>query len=434
VLGSEAELLARYGVSRAVFREAVRLVEHAQIARMRRGPGGGLVVTAPTMDSVIDAVAVYLFYAHARVDHVVEARLAVEETVAELATQRLTEDDIVRLRNQAEREQSRSTADPRELHVELAVMTKNPALAFSVSLLNRLAMLQTPDLSRIGRDEALASRRAHLGIIEAVVAGDEGVASHRMRTHLEAEAEYLNRRRSSRRRLDASLLRSLEHSDKLGERVARALFLEVTAAGWPVGDFLGSEAELMARFGVSRAVLREAVRLLEHHQIATMRRGPGGGLFVAQPGVDGTVRAVAVLMERGGISATNLFELRRALELTTVELAVKRLDEQGEESLFRALEVERAAGSLEEFVHVGHDLHDVLAGIPRNPVLELLTRVVTQLTRLHAGMPPGRTTPPSSSDVQRTHEAIVKAIVDRDTELAGHRMRRHLDALMAWVQ
>src|SRR6266545_1910401 len=67
VLGSEPELLERYGVSRAVFREAVRLVEHRQVARMRRGPRGGLVVTSPTLESVIDPGAVYLFYANARV-------------------------------------------------------------------------------------------------------------------------------------------------------------------------------------------------------------------------------------------------------------------------------------------------------------------------------------------------------------------------------
>jgi hypothetical protein len=34
---------------------------------------------------------------------------------------------------------------------------------------------------------------------------------------------------------------------------------------------------------VSRSVLREAVRLLKYHAVATMRRGPGGGLVVAQP-------------------------------------------------------------------------------------------------------------------------------------------------------
>ena len=66
VLGSQSELIERYGVSRAVFREAVRLVENQQVAFMRRGPGGGLVVTEPTVDAIIDAAVLYLHRANTR--------------------------------------------------------------------------------------------------------------------------------------------------------------------------------------------------------------------------------------------------------------------------------------------------------------------------------------------------------------------------------
>ncbi len=125
--------------------------------------------------------------------------------------------------------------------------------------------------------------------------------------------------------------------------------------------------------------------------------------------------------------------MRTALELETTELAVKRLDEHDETVLYEALDTERTAASFEEFVTIGHDLHDVLAEIPQNPVLTLLSLVFTRLTRMHQGVPPGRSRP-SAADVQRSHDAIVQAIVQRDAELALHRMRRHLDALMVWVQ
>src|SRR5205809_51921 len=67
---------------------------------------------------------------------------------------------------------------------------------------------------------------------------------------------------------------------KLAAQVARRIEAEVVRRGWPVGESLGSEPELRTRHGVSRSVLREAVRLVEHHQVARMRRGPNGGLFV----------------------------------------------------------------------------------------------------------------------------------------------------------
>ena len=79
VLGSEAELLERYQVSRAVFREAVRLVEHQQVARTRRGPGGGLVITEPTVGAVTDAVVLYLHRVDATLDEIFEARIVLEQ-------------------------------------------------------------------------------------------------------------------------------------------------------------------------------------------------------------------------------------------------------------------------------------------------------------------------------------------------------------------
>ena len=85
ILGSEAELIDRYGISRAVFREAVRLVEHQHVARMRRGPGGGLVVEEPTVGAVISAVVLYLLRVDATLDEVFDTRLVLEEIVVETA-------------------------------------------------------------------------------------------------------------------------------------------------------------------------------------------------------------------------------------------------------------------------------------------------------------------------------------------------------------
>src|SRR4051812_50083400 len=70
---------------------------------------------------------------------------------------------------------------------------------------------------------------------------------------------------------------------KLAAQVARRIEADVVARGWPVGESLGSEPDLRERHGVSRSVLREAGRLVEHHQGAPMRRGPDGGPFVGAP-------------------------------------------------------------------------------------------------------------------------------------------------------
>ena len=98
VLGSEADLLERYHVSRAVFREAVRLLEHQQVARTRRGPGGGLVITEPTVGAVSDAVVLYLHRVDATLDEIFEARIILEELACQLAAERTDEADLAALR------------------------------------------------------------------------------------------------------------------------------------------------------------------------------------------------------------------------------------------------------------------------------------------------------------------------------------------------
>ncbi len=432
VIGSEVDLLERYGVSRAVFREAVRLLEHLHVARMRRGPGGGLVVMEPTVDSVTDAVSVYLFYVGAEIDEVFEARLALEEMASELAPKRLDDAHITELRELADRERSGETKSHRELHNIVAQSAANPALAFFVDLLNRITLLYLPAGTGLPKATLSASASAHVAIIDAILAGDSARARNRMRKHLLAEAEFLRARRPSRRHL-ADMPEVVGRSDKRAEQTARQIFREVGAAGWPVGELLGSEAELMERYDVSRAVLRESVRVLEHHQVASMRRGPGGGLFVAAPGVEAITDAVALQVDRLGIAPADLFEVRRTVETVTLDRVLDGLDSEGEALLREALEAEHRA-SRSEFPVVGHDLHGVLAHVSGNRVLELLVLVLVRLTRIHSAAPADATDKVPTGDVMHVHSRIVEAILAGDRELARHRMRRHLDALVQWVR
>jgi DNA-binding FadR family transcriptional regulator len=172
--------------------------------------------------------------------------------------------------------------------------------------------------------------------------------------------------------------------------------------------------------------------VLEHHQVARMRRGPGGGLFVAEPGVEAVTEAVALQVDRLGMQPSHLFELRTAVELAIVELAVKRLTDDAADTLRRAVECEQHAGE-DDLPVVGHDVHGVLAGLVDNPVLELVSLVLIRLTRLHQVPIPGADSVPRA-DLHKAHAAIVKAITERDGDLARRRMQRHLGAMAAWVR
>src|SRR6202035_98449 len=116
---------------------------------------------------------------------------------------------------------------------------------------------------------------------------------------------------------------------KLAELTCEKLEMRIIEMDWPVGKVIGSEADLLAEYGVSRAALREAIRLLEHHNVAYMRRGPGGGLIVAEPDPDAMAHAAAVYLRYRKVNPPDLFEARTALELAAVRSAAEHIDEVG---------------------------------------------------------------------------------------------------------
>ena len=477
LLGSEADLLERYRVSRAVFREAVRLVEHKQVARTRRGPGGGLLITEPTVSAVIDAVVLYLYRVEARLDELFEARIVLEEIVAELAPGRLGEQDAARLRVFVEG--ASPDPDPRALHALLASISGNPALELFVNVLNRVAMLYSSGWQNFGAAVAADTVYAHARIAEAVIGNEPAVARHRMRKHLEAEADYLRKRRSTRQLLpDRVVLLSQPSNGKRAEAVARRITQVVVGEGMQPGQLIGTERELIEREGVSRAVLREAVRLLEHHQIARMRRGPGGGLFVFEPSAAAVTEIVAIYLARRGMRVADLAELRTGVETAIAGLAAARIEKDGVAAMRDALEreaaeretlermaarreaVERmaarraaldgaatgsaalggaalggaapgreASGPDDESVDVPQDLHVTMAGTARSRVLELVALVFIRLYQIEHLAPAAWRQ--IRAEMQHAHEAIAAAVESGDRDLARDRMRSHLDAVAA---
>jgi DNA-binding FadR family transcriptional regulator len=434
VLGSETELLERYQVSRAVFREAVRLLEHQQVARTRRGPGGGLVITEPTVGAVIDAVVLYLHRVDARLDEIFEARIILEDLACQLAAERTDENDLAELRRYLEEVPVERDGDPRELHALVAVISRNAGLELFVDVFNRVAQLYSPDWQNLGGAVAKETIHAHRMISEALMAGDSGLARNRMRKHLQAEAEFFRRRRSTRQLLPDSVVLAQSVQGKGAEVVARNITQTIVAEGMQPGELVGTEPELIEREGVSRALLREAVRLLEHHQIARMRRGPGGGLFVVAPSANAVTEMAAIYLARRGMKLAELAELRTGIEVAIADLAAERVDEEGAIGLQEALLREEGATDAERAESV-HDLHAAVAAAAKNRVLSLVALVLIRLSRLHQieQLAP-KARKQIRAEVLRTHEGIARAVESGDREMARHRMRRHLEALGALMR
>ena len=440
-LGSEPELRERYGVSRSVLREAVRLVEHHQVARMRRGPNGGLFIAAPDAGPAARAMVIYLEYVGTSVDDLMQARRLLEPLAAGLAATRVTEKgiELIRVTRDADTTSSDSLGDSVEdLHLILGELSANPVLQLFIDVLIRLttryaAGPQHAPQSAYRKARAEA-RRYHADIAEAVIAGDAGRAEALLAEYLDGVLTWMRSNRRSGARSEETITHRPADQDpraKLAEVVAGALRDDIVAAGWPVGTVIGSESDLLERYGISRAVLREAVRLLEYHSVASMRRGPGGGLVVGIPDPQASIDTMALYLEYRKVTAQDLLSVREAVELGLITRVTARSDDPA------------IAAQLEAAIRWGSEwpdddparsdlFHTELARLAGNPVLALFLRILTELWHRHAAgrRPTDRTA--ATATVEHVHRRIAEAVLAGDDGLARHRLRRHLEALTEW--
>lgn len=215
---------------------------------------------------------------------------------------------------------------------------------------------------------------------------------------------------------------------KAAELLARQIEAEIAAQGWPVGALLGTEQELLRRYGVSRPVFREAVRLLEHHMVAESRRGAGGGLRVTAPDATAVADAAAISLDFRGVRVSQLFAARSLLGCRCVTRVAERADPGDRERLGELAKQLAAVEGVALFDHA-HDLEGLVAELTGDPVLGLFVEVLLHLADRHLPLPEHR--PRYVADVERMRRAqlrILQAARRGQAEEAADRMARWLQA------
>lgn len=194
------------------------------------------------------------------------------------------------------------------------------------------------------------------------------------------------------------------------------------------GDKLPTEAAVMAEFGVSRTVVREAISKLQaagmvetRHGIGTFVVGVGdGSVFRIEPHQLGTLRDVIAVLE-----------LRIGIESEAAGLAAQRRSEANLAAMRAA--VNAFAAAVEEgrdAVAADFQFHSEIARATQNEHFAgLMATLGAQI------IPRARLEPAATADPQRQaylrrvnaeHESIYDAIAAQDAEAARAAMRTHL--------
>lgn len=213
---------------------------------------------------------------------------------------------------------------------------------------------------------------------------------------------------------------------RLADQVADALAAEIRSGRLSEGDRLPTEALLVAQFGVSRTVVREAVSRLKSLGLVDARQG--SGVYVKAAGVEPLRFELPHVPSREAV--IQMLELRRALEAEVAALAAERRTEADLAELHAAIAALQQAVA-EGGIGADEDVrfHIAIADAARNPFLTGTLQYMRQFLR--SAVRVTRSSEASREDFVREvageHAAIIAAITAGDAEAARTAGKTHMD-------
>lgn len=190
-----------------------------------------------------------------------------------------------------------------------------------------------------------------------------------------------------------------------------------------IGQRLAPERELAQRMGVSRVVVREALRSLEQAGLIEIRPGASGGSFVTQNLHKPLYNSVRDLISEGRLAVRHFFEARRVIECATVALASARAT-NGDIETLQAINARLLRDSQDNTTLREHNaaFHMAIADISGNPLMKLLVQSLMEL--LNTVFPQSVQRAEFIRATFQRHEAIIAAIRGRNEPLCRELMAR----------
>ena len=216
------------------------------------------------------------------------------------------------------------------------------------------------------------------------------------------------------------------------EEAAEQIADKVRAGELRSGDKLPPERDLAVTMEISRPTLREAVKVLVDAAVLEVRRGPGGGMFVASDVVPTELIRRRSELRRAEVA--QVLEARRIVEPGVAQLAAQRATEDDFAALERSIEamreiVDRGYRPEDEdrFLQLDVQFHLAMARAAGNPMVETLIRTLFRQLEIARDMAMHLPTVPEWTIA--IHERTLAALREGDEEDVAAVMDEHLGQL-----
>jgi GntR family transcriptional regulator, transcriptional repressor for pyruvate dehydrogenase complex len=216
----------------------------------------------------------------------------------------------------------------------------------------------------------------------------------------------------------------LPRRSSLPEEIAARLLDLIRERELRPGDKLPPERELAAMIGVSRPILREALRALSIMKVVDIRQGSGTTITSLEP--KQLVSHLEFVFSKDNVGFLELFEARRVLEVGYIPLAAARISAAQLDRLDQLLaELRHSLDDADRFSDVDIEFHNTICAAANNSLLIQFIQSTTSLGKASRERT-GRERAVRELTL-RDHQAIRDALQARDPKAAETAMAEHLD-------
>ena len=191
-LPPERDLVAQTGLSRGSVREALRILEAEQLVRTRPGRSGGSVAVRPGHDALDKSLSMFVLGRQITLLSLLQTREALEPSLAALAAQNRTKDELAQLEQVTLRVEEAFDDVPLFLtenvnwHCAIAAASHNELLQAVMISLSGMVYKATAMENFATPEVRTTVVKTHRRILDAIAKKDAEVARQRMARHLAA--------------------------------------------------------------------------------------------------------------------------------------------------------------------------------------------------------------------------------------------------------
>lgn len=219
-------------------------------------------------------------------------------------------------------------------------------------------------------------------------------------------------------------------SETLSSQVSRELIRSIASGRFAPGDLLPTEEQLCSDFGVSRSVVREAMKTVTGINLARSRQGQGTVVLPPTSWNNFSADLIQARRDTGTLHEVlaEVSELRTVVEVQAAGLAAVRANDENLDRMTELVERMRTAiPERDEYIGLDVAFHDEIFRATANHLIVSLFDVLHPV--LYAAREIGFDSEPQPAGMEQgvaEHFTILQCLRQSSPELARQAMQEHL--------